>query len=1059
MSSNRYNSGRRYEEYTRGRSSGSASRSKQYRPFEIPMSTNESEAVVNSLDGYSYDRNGHSNNTNNTTRPEQRKTTPNSLTESTGKTPNSLDNSLTNNYGRGTSSGGRAAELKDEGYELDRGRSAGSGTANSGSRRSVSSSRGRPTKSYVERYNDIKQMTLNGTVDYAGMESRRSMSADRFGYGHQHTIDTSFERASSKGSNRSQPRASSLQSNNTRIQHSDEESIKTLERWESRKERKRADSRPRPRSASTSRRSNNVKDSGRANGISAPKVNRWSPQNNCYDEYDRETYHQDQYSRHHQSRHGDRDPSESASSQNNKSRSNNNTGDNSPLYDDADDEGAANIQVGHNSPLSIDHHFDQLVDEDGMGQRTPQRSSIKDDRRYNSNNSNHISNSGGRSSYVESLRNFSEGINGALARDGTINLDRFNQRDEEAASSYRPPDPLPSAYRTNGSQRQPEGRNDEEEAYEEKRVRWGAADCCRRLTGKKETRSSNDGFWKPRDYDGDAPHISTSTPSLGKSRKMYMYIAIVVCALCVVAAAVTVTKFTNGEKGSSHAMGAEFDPFAPSSIPSFQPSSYPSGSPTSRPSSEREKIIGAYLSTLTDGESNIVDSPQHQAKMWLLYEDKLNLHLPSYGSDALKSAVAERIKQRYALATVYFSMGVGEGGVVKGWLEGDECQFVGDYGRNWDGVACNDMGEVRALALGKWGLPCEYDVIYLYISHITLIPLDGANLAGSIPRQISLLRKMENLIVKNNPKLRGTIPNTVGQMSQLRQLGLYGNHLTGTVPKSVFQLNELVYLNLADNTLMGELDWEGLSYQKKLTRLILHNNFFEGSIQFHLLAKTSVSLLGLSNNLFRGVIDDTVGLVKNLEYLYLDRNKFVGQLPSTVGNLTNLVSLNLDGNELIGSLPSTIGSLSNLEYLSTKGNKLSGGLPTSIRSLTNLKTLNLASNALSGNIRYLMEMTSLENVHLYQNSFSGDIPASLFSLPNLETLFLSSNLFTGRIPAEIASAQRSLKSLYLSDNQLEGNIPIAVCELYNLGEWVPKITSALGTASHHVLTSLVLLYS
>ena len=43
--------------------------------------------------------------------------------------------------------------------------------------------------------------------------------------------------------------------------------------------------------------------------------------------------------------------------------------------------------------------------------------------------------------------------------------------------------------------------------------------------------------------------------------------------------------------------------------------------------------------------------------------------------------MAQRIRQRYALATLYYSMGIGTGGVVQGWLEGEECSFVGDYGR------------------------------------------------------------------------------------------------------------------------------------------------------------------------------------------------------------------------------------------------------------------------------------------------------------------------------------------------------------------------------------------
>jgi hypothetical protein len=147
-------------------------------------------------------------------------------------------------------------------------------------------------------------------------------------------------------------------------------------------------------------------------------------------------------------------------------------------------------------------------------------------------------------------------------------------------------------------------------------------------------------------------------------------------------------------------------------MPSIQPTGAPTtGKPTPRPTAERERLIGEYVSSLSGGDSNEIESPQYLAKMWILYEDELNLHLPissssnQQGSDQSigdwNSELAQRIKQRFALATMYYSMGIGEGDLVKGWLEGEECRYVGDYGRAWDGVGCDDDGHVRAVALGE----------------------------------------------------------------------------------------------------------------------------------------------------------------------------------------------------------------------------------------------------------------------------------------------------------------------------------------------------------------------
>ena len=294
---------------------------------------------------------------------------------------------------------------------------------------------------------------------------------------------------------------------------------------------------------------------------------------------------------------------------------------------------------------------------------------------------------------------------------------------------------------------------------------------------------------------------------------------------------------------------------------------------------------------------------------------------------------------------------------------------------------------------------------------------------------------MENLIIKNNPGLTGTIPHTIGlMMTNLRQLGLYSNALSSTVPKNILRLEHLVYLNLSNNNLAGTVSWEDTSqYMKKMTRFILHNNYLEGNVHFHELAKIpTLSVLSLSNNLFDGNIE-TVGLLSSLEYLYLDGNELVGSIPSGISKLNQLKSLNLDENALYGTLPHTIGNLTNLEYLSAKGNTLSGGLPSTMKTMKSLTTLNLADNAMSGNLQHLKHVRNLKNVHLYQNSFSGHIIGEIFTaLSNLEVLFLSSNSLSGGIPSDVIGSQRTLKGLYLSDNNLGGGIPQEVCGLYKL---------------------------
>jgi len=989
----------------------------------------------------------------------------------------------------------------------------------------VEQPRGRPSKSYRDRYQDVRPMSPSPAR--AGSQSAgRSRSSvgrgvrEKGQQGHQGIL-TGRSRSAGRGVREQ------------RYSYDDDDcaSERTpLERWESRKERKmmekgvtdyistpRHSSRaphpqapppPPPRAPPvaatrhTAATRTPTPASHKSMSVTKDRANRWSPvEEDGYEEYDdfgATNHHRSSHrgqSRQNERRSEDRSSDRYHDDQHRRSRSHsrderryrdvrpdplghrqsslseaiatlsdargyastsgdnpnlNNGGDGSPLYDDVEEEGAGNIHMGEQSPLAIDDHFDhegsspqrapaQRSSHLSSSQRvspsrsSPQKSSLN---RPSPNRSNAGGNQGGgsgdrpggKSTYADDLLSFTESVTSSVAASNQAsnrasnhpnhhgqhnhNGQRYNQL-EQGGNNIATVGVQVGASVSGGSSY---------DHYGEVRVRHRANDFCERFTSLK---------CNPR---------QNSKSSLDKTKKRYLWITIAVCAACIIAAGVTIyylgdmqDKEKEKEKGSSPGLDGRVDEtvqptisLVPSLKPSVSPTEFPTEIPTVRPTSERERLIGEFLHSLSGGDSSKVDAPQYRAKMWLLHEDVLELHLPySDNQDSSwESEVAYRIKQRFALATCYYSMGVGDGGVVKGWLHDEECREVGDYGTAWDGVGCTDDGRVRALAL------------------------DGANLHGTIPNELSLLTSIENLIIKNNPGLLGKIPHTLGlHMTQIRQLGLYGNTLTGTVPKNIFRLSNLVYLNLSDNTLMGTINWEELSHhQKNLRRVMLQNNFLEGSIDFHLLAKTSVSLLALSNNLFGGYMDDTVGQLTSLEYLYLDGNKLVGSIPDGIGQLGKLRALNLDDNELYGTLPHTLGELTSLEYLSAKSNVISGGLPASMKLMTGLKTLNLASNALSGHLKHLSDMSSLENVHLYQNSFTGSIDGSILTaLPNLEVLFLSSNLLTGGIPSEVASAQKKLRGLYLSDNSLSGKIPEEVCALYKLEDLFLDANALEGT--------------
>lgn len=103
--------------------------------------------------------------------------------------------------------------------------------------------------------------------------------------------------------------------------------------------------------------------------------------------------------------------------------------------------------------------------------------------------------------------------------------------------------------------------------------------------------------------------------------------------------------------------------------------------------SDRQKAMDVILSQVTDSKLlKTGSSPQGQARNWLLFNDKEEYVI-----------TRERVLQRYALATLYFSTGGENSWIISNWLNGNECA----RGQEWQGLGCNEHGEVRTLFRGK----------------------------------------------------------------------------------------------------------------------------------------------------------------------------------------------------------------------------------------------------------------------------------------------------------------------------------------------------------------------
>ena len=233
--------------------------------------------------------------------------------------------------------------------------------------------------------------------------------------------------------------------------------------------------------------------------------------------------------------------------------------------------------------------------------------------------------------------------------------------------------------------------------------------------------------------------------------------------------------------------------------------------------------------------------------------------------------------------------------------------------------------------------------------------------------------------------LSGTIPPEIGDLTQLRELLLYGNGLSGRIPPEIGNLTQL-------------------------TDFVLFSN-------------------GLS-----GTIPPEIGNLAQLDHLVLRDNHLSGRIPPEIGNLTELLWLSLDNNQVSGSIPPQLGNLTKLYGLELHNNQLSGPIPGELGGLARLERLYLHDNRLSGEIPGdLSNLTRLTELWIGGNDFGGPFPVVLTRLEGLDILMLAGNPHTGTLPDEIGN-MTSLTSLILTDSGLSGLLPMGITRLGGLSE-------------------------
>ncbi|KAB2627433.1 LRR receptor-like serine/threonine-protein kinase [Pyrus ussuriensis x Pyrus communis] len=257
---------------------------------------------------------------------------------------------------------------------------------------------------------------------------------------------------------------------------------------------------------------------------------------------------------------------------------------------------------------------------------------------------------------------------------------------------------------------------------------------------------------------------------------------------------------------------------------------------------------------------------------------------------------------------------------------------------------------LRVFILGRNPLNSPLPISFRNLStSLQKLSLSEGKLKGSIPNEIGNLSSLIYLNLELN-QLSGLIPISIGRLGSLQGLYLLGNKLQGHIPNELCQLTRLADLVLGSNQLSGFIPSCFGNLASNLRKLSLKSNLLTSTIPSTLWRLEQVWYFDLSSNILNGSLSQDIGKLKVLSYLDLSSNHLFGIIPSSIGDLLDLVTMSLAKNYLEGPIPSSFGSLKGLVHLNLSKNNLTEAIPKSLEALLNLKYLNLSFNKLQGEI-------------------------------------------------------------------------------------------------------------
>ena len=156
-----------------------------------------------------------------------------------------------------------------------------------------------------------------------------------------------------------------------------------------------------------------------------------------------------------------------------------------------------------------------------------------------------------------------------------------------------------------------------------------------------------------------------------------------------------------------------------------------------------------------------------------------------------------------------------------------------------------------------------------HLKNVFHLDLSNNRIEGTLPSSIGDMRRLQRLFLGGNNFEPGPLPSTWSNLVSLQELSLKGSELTGSLPDFLGDFSELVFLDL-------------------------DNNRFDGTIPTVLGQLTNLEFLLLNRNRLIGVIPPEFAQLTKLRAVLLEGNYIMGQATALCG-LPNFVDIEESG--------------------------------------------------------------------------------------------------------------------------------------------------------------------